>query len=330
MGLKSLGFRDLHPPEIDRLREETKSALLRLWQPAVIGGAIPVALYVAAMIHGNGPEPTGVRMVVAFAFIFAGLLLLPAVSLLIMWDIVKQRRALRADLKNQRVECFSSTTEASGQTELEGTSGRDRLPIRSLEVLPDSSLVFLLNGAQPQHRVIAKVYEAVARPNDAPQYALPKELTSSLSDEVRERLVFERRRLTPAEIDELGQHARRLRRPSGGLVVFGIWCGMGIIAAVVAYREGDFSNWQREYLIPFLGLAAFTIWQSVRYARTLLASRKLAQDAASGWVIVIEQRDQSTGAQEVLPGSSAAWSVDGKPSDWRLVQRGKKQDQARV
>jgi hypothetical protein len=317
--LKSVGIRDLRPDEIDRLRSEAKSALPRFWQQATIAAASFFALYASYLVHGDGPELTGLRLAIFLVLIFIGLLLLPAVLFLRILDYVKLS-ALRADLKEPRVECFSAEKSPIGQTKSPGSSKLDCPPAKILEVLPHSGLVFLIDGAQPPHRMNATVCETAAPPQDSPHYALPKELASGISDEARERAVFERRRLAPAEIDELRQHVRRLRRPSGGLILFGIWSAMGILTAIFSYVDGDFGSWQDNYFIGFLGVAAATAWQSATYVRTLLASQKIAQDAASGWVVVIEGKGDPRVRQEVLPISSAVWSAEGKPSAWRLVQ----------
>ena len=318
-GLKSVGIRDLRPDEIARLRSEAKSALPRLWQQAAIAAGSLVALYASYLVHGDGPEPNGLRLAIFLVLVFIGLLLLPAVLFLRILDYVKLS-ALRADLKNPRVECFSAEKSPIGQAESPEPSEPECAPAKILEVLPHSGLVFLIDGAQPPHRMNATVYETAAPPEDSPQYALPKELAAGISDEARERAVFERRRLAPAELDELRQHVRRLRRPSGGLIVFGIWSAMGFLAAMLSYMGGDFRSWQDSYLLGALGVAAVTTWQSVRYARTLLAGRKMLRDASSGWVVVIEGKGDSRVRQEVLPISTAVWSVEGKPSVWRLVQ----------
>ena len=310
-GLKSIGFRDLLPEETKRLRGEVKLTLLRFWQPAAIAAASPSVLYLSYLISGDGPETLGPRLIIGLAFLFVGLMVLPALSLLKLRDSISLWKALRSDLKERRVECFSSP-KSLGEGDAEASE--------SLEVFPHSGMVFLVNDYRPSHRMFVNVCAAIAPPEYASQYALPKELTASIPNDVREQASFERRRLSPAEIEELTQHARRLRRPSGALIVFGIWCGMGLIAAVLSYLHGDFTDWRQKYLIPFLGLTAVTTWLSVQYARMLRTSRQLAQDAASGWVLVVEQKDDAHAGQEVLPISSAVWSTENKPSEWRLVQ----------
>lgn len=320
MGLKSVAFRDLLPQEITRLRGEAKLAVFRLWQPAGVAAASLAVLYLSYLIIGNGPETAGPRMIVGLAFMFVGLMVLPAVSVLKLWDTVKLWRALRSDLREGRVESFSDARSVANQPEFVSASALECPPTKSLEVLPQSRLVFLLDGAKPPQRMSATIYEAVEPPESVAQYALPKELASGIPTAVQDKAVFERRRLTPAELDELKQHVRRLRRPSGALVVFGIWCAVGSITAVLSYLDGDFSRWLGEHWIMFLGVAACTIWHLVRYVRTFLISRNFAQDTASGWVVVVQEKEGSQIKREVLPISSAIWSAEGKPTEWRFLQ----------
>jgi hypothetical protein len=170
------------------------------------------------------------------------------------------------------------------------------------------------------------IYEAVGPPESPAQYALPAELASGVPSELQQRATVERRRLTNAELDELGHHVKRLRRPSGSLVLLSIWFAMGLTAAVFSYQDGDFATWQRQYLLIFLGVGAATLWQVSRYVGTLLTCGKLAQDRASGWVVVLEPKDADGARQEVLPGSGVVWSVECKPSPWRFQETGKKSD----
>lgn len=308
LGLKSHGFRDLQAHEIERLRGDAAAALRRLWQPAVIAAASPAALYASYLVHGNGPEPAGPRMFVFAVLAFAGLMALPAAFLLVARDVLKRWRALRADLEGRRVERFAPAESERGQ----------------VEVLPHSGLVFLHDGVPPRRPWRAEIYAAVTPPGSVALYALPADLAAGLPDEIHERAVVQRRRLTRAEVDELQYLVRRLRRPSWALIGFGVWCGMGLVGAIGSYVSGDLVGWKRHHLLALLTVTAVVIWRSVRYVRTILESRALARDAASGWVIVIEERGDAPARQEVLLESGAVWSVMGAPSSWRLRPDGRK------
>jgi len=323
MGLKSVGLRDLLDEELQFLRGRAKLALLDLWQPAIVAAASPAVLYLSFLIIGDGPETAEPHVIVGFVLVFLGLLILPAISFLQFKDMVSDWRALRSDLEGRRVECFSSVTLRTPR--FEDKTASDSPSPKSLEVLPKSRLVLLFNGAHPSHPMTVNIYEAVGPPESPAQYALPSELALKVPGELQQRATVERRRLTNAELDELGHHVKRLRRPPGSLVVLSIWFAMGLTAAVFSYQDGDFATWEGQYLLVFLGVGAAALWQVSRYIRTLLACGKIAKDRASGWVVVLEPKNADRARQEVLPGSGAVWSVDGKPSPWRFQKVSEKE-----
>lgn len=319
-GLKSSGYRILQPDEIDRLRRITKSALTGIWKPATVLVACPSLLYVSATWLGDGPDSGWIQAIIFGFSLAAAIFILPASALLMTRDIFKKWNALRVDLRESRVECFATDASPSSQAEISNVSKIVSTPTKTIEVLPRSGLIFLLDGIRTNHESYADITEAVAPPESASLYAIPHEWASGIAESKKEQSQFERRRLTSGELDELAQHLRWWRPHSWAVLGFAAIFVMFLIAGVLNYVDGDPKRANDQSIFSILLVAGTSFFLLRSYVRGKRASNRLSHDHASAWVVVVEPKDGSQDRQEVLPISGAVWTINGQPSGWRLIK----------
>jgi hypothetical protein len=183
-GLRSIGLRKLSPNEVEELRLVVRAAPLRFWLPIAIAIASPLTLYVSFLLHENGPEPPLHRLVPICILMLLGGIILPAASLLVSRDIVNRWRLLRRDLEESTVEQFTAV-ETCGNDDVSYDSSEAP---RKLEILPNSGIVFSIDGSSPAHRTTVHVYESSSPPESMPYEMINRILTRIV------KILFRRRR----------------------------------------------------------------------------------------------------------------------------------------
>ena len=183
-----------------------------------------------------------------------------------------------------------------------------------LVVLPESGQLLYAGGqwAPPSLRLsIKRVADA---PRDPVKLSLPAEFAPERYDATAQ---LARRRLTAQEGVELTEHARQLRRPSGGF-----WWVFGFVAlAFGAWHSEGFQVPPTSIAVPLALLAScIAVWSSLRRFR--LASR-LDDDIELGWVLTVDPVESAPTAElpvlgvETLLNAQLDWTVNKRPAAWR-------------
>jgi hypothetical protein len=313
-GLKSNGQRKLRPAEVEQLQLTTRAALFKIWMPIAIAIASPLALLASYLLHGDGAEPPPRLAIPVFALMALGSMILPAAALLVLRDTIKRWRLLRHDLNDSVVEQFMSERKQLTSENDSATPPAEEM-VQNLELLPNSGIIFSINGVHQTHGTTVNVYESATPPDSAPLYAVSGEITADIPIDVREQAQIERRKLNVSELDELKQHIKRFRRPPVAMLIFLAWSGLAIIMGFV--NRKNFYTWLQEYKIGIIAVVISTLWQLFQFVRMYISSRALEADQRTGWVLVVQGKDSQQEHYEYLPKSKAPWSVDGTPTEWR-------------
>lgn len=147
-------------------------------------------------------------------------------------------------------------------------------------------------------------------------YAVPAEITADIPLNVRGESLLERRKLSASELDELKQHIKQFRRPPVAMLVFLAWSGLAIIAGFM--NRNKFYAWLQEYKIGIFIVVISTIWQLYQFVNIYITSRALEADHQVGWIIIMQGKEPLSESSEYLSISRVPWSVNGKPTEWRL------------
>jgi hypothetical protein len=343
LGLQSLGLRPLTDSETTQLDRHGRIVLTRLLRLLVPIVGSPVALYGFALLFGDGlGAPTSwQRLVPALLPFIAGGFILPAAALLMARDVLREWRAIRADLRAGTIEQFRAiqaeepqaddeaedeaeeveeVEEAEEPDEVEEEAASDeRVRIESVDVVPSSRLVLLVNGLPAERPLAAQIYESAPPPGPVALYSLPAEIAEQLPEGAEGDGRIDRRRMTPEEVIELTSLARRLRR--------GTWVPLGVQAWVAAIgtagvaglleRQEVAAQWPSVVLFAFL--VAIGIVGLRRMVNRWRLSRVIDEDRRDAWVLVLHGQSTGPSPIEILPRSQLLWSSASAPGSWRMT-----------
>jgi hypothetical protein len=191
------------------------------------------------------------------------------------------------------------------------SAGDDELPAASIDVLPQSRLIWRQEGRLPAKLPRARVTSTAPIPQHA---AAAAQFVRPLQG--NEQVLVHQRPLSPAELRELDAYA-----PAVALVRV-VLAAVALVAAVASFAlalEGRLTT----LLAPF----AFTMLAIVTTASTLRAwrlRRRIARDVEQSYVLIIRIRDGETLSvpHEFLPFSRILWTSGGEPANWRKVVSG--------
>lgn len=282
-GLPLEGERALSPGERDRA-----AALRRVFGARAIArlAAIPVALAAGVAVAALTRDARGaaVQLLAAVAMLAAGLVA-PLAALVAGVRAAATRRALGRDLAD-------------------GVALRFAGGGRSVAVLPHAGFPLEWDGA-PAAGPRLQIGAAAAVPSEAPTYAVDAGTAGAAPG-----LDVVRRALSSAERDEIGDHARRLRRVPVVLVLF-----TGAFAALAARSfDGAAPAEPGAGSLAVLWAASLTYaWW--RFVRARVLAKKLHDDVANGWAL--RATAGGPAGNEVLAVSGATWTVQGAPAPWR-------------
>ncbi len=157
----------------------------------------------------------------------------------------------------------------------------------------------------------------VAMPPESPmRVALPEEVEAQTAN----HLDVARRRLTPAEIDELGRHIQMLRSPGK---VFWVLLSFAVLA-LVSWELQGFQWPPRPLTIPLM-LLAF-VFALLLLGKRIFLARRLQRDADLGWVLTVDhaadaasddETDLPAQGVETLLHGQLDWTVNRRPAAWR-------------
>jgi len=195
------------------------------------------------------------------------------------------------------------------------TPGSDAM--QTIEVLPNSSLVWRVNGRMPDRWFVSPTVRVAEVPAFA---ALAAEWLQAGETGLGNRALSGQRDLTPAEVDEIRQHARRIiMRPLGPALLF-----TGAAVAILWTHNGYIPPSMNGPFAWIVSVASLSVLVLALSAASAFQYRK---DAEVGRVLILrfviepsssnEPADQLSPPVEVLPFSRAPWTEDGRPAHWR-------------
>ena len=248
-----------------------------------------------------------------------------AAALLMARDVLREWRAIRVDLRAGTIEQFRaqepeapSETPEAPVTVLPPVTD-DRARIDSVDVVPSSRHVLLINGQPPDRPLTAQIYESAPPPGKVALFSLPSAIAEHLPDGANGDGRIDRRRLTGEEVIELASLTRRLRRGSWLPFGFQAWVAMIGTAGVagVLKREDLPAQWPSALLFVFLMVSGIIGLR--RMVQRWRLSRILDEDARDAWVLVLHGRSTGPSPIEVLPRSQLLWSSAASPGAWRMT-----------
>jgi len=289
LGRKSLGVRSLTKEERVLLKSLSRSAWLRVANPALGFAAFWAVLVslVPPLLRGHVPPA------VIPAVVFAGLLLGLPVAVLLTGDILRRIGDARRDLAADRVERFapldlSSFTNEPPLVELRRPSGR------------------VLHG--PPHAVGELVEVREVAP--APIVDLRSELEAVGVPQGRK---LERRHLSLEECEEVRRAIREMERVRPSRVLLVVWaclCLWGWIQPERELRAAD-----RILLGASIVIGALVAARALHGRRL---ARQMRADVENGFAWVLSSQMPDTRREEEgLPSCRRTWSVAGTPAAWR-------------
>jgi len=183
-----------------------------------------------------------------------------------------------------------------------------------LVVLPHSGQLLYAGGQWAPPSLKLSIKRVADAPREPVKLSLPAEFAAERYDATAQ---LARRRLTTQEGVELTEHARQLRRPSGGF-----WWVFGFVAfALGAWHSEGFQVPPTSVAVPLALLAScIAVWSTLRRFR--LASR-LDDDIELGWVLTVDPVEGAPGAElpalgvETLLSAQLDWTVNKRPAAWR-------------
>jgi hypothetical protein len=271
------------------------------------------------------PGPVGIFLVTA-------MLPLMAVVLVLGRRWVRWYRTVRRDARAGVAYRFEGAMDGL----FPGAELRDRLqkerllPLclrgtQCLEVLPESGLVWSVNGIRPRRSIsapTAHVAEVPAIARIAAEWLEPVAPADEVTAWVGQR------ELAAAEADEIRLHAARVVRPS---LVWGtgltLWLGFLLGLAV---RAGQLPTGWHGALLAILAMAA--LHADITLLRSLRLSWELRRDSRLRRAVIVrspvphlnpeepERETTLSEPEEYLPVSSLVWTKGGRPAAWRTVR----------
>jgi hypothetical protein len=188
------------------------------------------------------------------------------------------------------------------------SSGDDELPAASIEVLPQSRVIWRRGGQRLQTLQRARVTTTAALPQHA---AAAANFVRPLDD--NEQVLMHQRRLSDGELRELDGYAPAV---AAVRIVFAVVAAIGALATFGLAMEGRLTS----LLLPFVfaTVAAVAGWTTFRAWKL---RRRVGADLGHGYVLIVRIRDGETLSvpHEFLPHSRILWTSGGEPANWRKV-----------
>lgn len=182
-----------------------------------------------------------------------------------------------------------------------------------VELLPNSGLVLLVNGHRPSGIELTHIVDvAPAQP-----HAFRSPLPAGLAPQTHaNRVLLERRSLSPEERQELDRHIDRLRRPHWSIVAASFTSLILMLVQLQTLKSSI--DLLRVPSLAWLGLVTITV---VAYIRRRRAATRLEHDLQLRWVVTVVDGSTSESLApklEVLPVSQLAWNEGTAPAGWRV------------
>jgi hypothetical protein len=305
------------PTMVDAERAQVARRRSRAWR-----GALAIALAFAALVVGAlGLEGTS-----SLALWWLAFLTLPFA---LSGAVVCARRALAhgRDLEAGKLWRFAGALSAFDSL----GSDRDLAQLarrgvfvpepgvgQDLSVLADSHQLLHANGKWAPHDLTLHVREIAPPPVEPAKLALPTELRT----ETAGALDVGRRRFSPPELQELEQHALRLRRPG---IALWLLTPLGALGLFLLLEHG-LNLPPRFASAPFA--AGMWLFALQGYIRRLRFAARLRTDSELGWVVTVDHGEPNAGQDdpqlpangvESLLNARLDWTVNRRPAAWRRV-----------
>ncbi len=284
---------------------------------------LPATLVVALLLLAWDGLPGALRAPLSLSIVFAA-------PLCLLWIAgnVSRARAYGRDLRAGRVLRFAGTLSNFDSLALDrdlallarrGVFAPEPGVEQDIVLLKDARELLHANGKWAPPGLTLYVSQIAAPPEDPIKLSLPSELNF----EHASALDVARRRLSEAEVSELGSHVRRLRRPGVALLLLTPFA----LSVLVAWSEPDSALAATMTSAPIvLGMwlfTAYTYWRRLRFAA------RLRNDIRLGWVITVDHGIVGPGRDPELPARGVEsllharldWTVNRRPAGWRRFAR---------
>jgi hypothetical protein len=337
-GFRHSGGRELSVEEQARLRRRARTISVRV-VGAVLAFWVVLCSALTALVAVE--EAQGLARVVAAVvatLLFGG----TGVLVLVVRVLWQERRMLDRDAREGRVDRFAGALIAPPETDspLAALVGTGTLEAETglpqwFEVLPVSGFVWQANGAYPRCWIQAFSTHSDIAPT--PEYAAVAAEWLEPVHGVEGAVEVGQRELSGAEVAELKRHGQRLLRPVWWLAPLNLWL---VVVVWLCLQAGEIPRgWN---LVTFSLLAAVTMAWNCVVKGDLVRARARFQEARVGRVTIarleMEDEDEDDDAEETeaegteaaeaeprtsviefLPFSGDAWTVDRRPSFWRML-----------
>ncbi|MBV8515950.1 MAG: hypothetical protein JO197_00980 [Acidobacteria bacterium] len=222
-------------------------------------------------------------------------------ALPVVWTTILGLRSRRAQSLG-RIRAFLAASLRDLERGRVLICGNDEVAI---EVLPESDLLWSVNGARKYERVfVARGATAVV-----PDHAV---MAANFLKPVNENVAAHQRRLSDDELGELRRHMPAVTFQRALLAVLGV-------AAIVAGLVGAIDI--HGGMIVLAALGGFIAWRTIPpLVKTMRARMSIRRDVAERYAVIVRASGADT-TIEFLPHSGILWTEDAQPARWRRVMQ---------
>lgn len=323
-GLPLVGSRNLEERERESLLRESKHKTLLALLFAASWPLFCLWLFSLGLIF----DKIGLRFVsetiLAALAIFSLFLMLPT-AILMVRDMLRQRKMIKDTVGKNCVRRFEGALNPDDWTDAmrhklvrRGLLNTENGSRNQIELLDPHDVIFTINGVRPKRWIKVELTTGAVADPSTPYFAVPA--AWQLRDE---KVGFERRRLSPEEIDEILSYARMPRIRI--LYLAWVFVMFGLVGRVTRWVASDVFRLSAQ-TTKWLAILIPCVILCMLLYRRMRAARALTCDAENGWAILCAPRSgENLGRKkgepavpvEVLPISSVVWMINGKPAAWR-------------
>jgi hypothetical protein len=211
-------------------------------------------------------------------------------------------------LRSGRMRTFSRTRlflSASQRDLARGqvlVCGNDEVTI---EVLPESDMLWTVNGVLKHERIFVARGATAMVPNHAV-------MAANFLKPVNDSVAAHQRRLSDAELGELLRHMPAVAFQGA---LFAVLAVAAIVAGVIGALEVHGG------MILFAALGGLVAWRTIPpLVKTIRARMRMRRDLTERYAVIV----RAVGAEttiEFLPHSGILWTEDAQPARWRRVMQ---------
>jgi hypothetical protein len=318
-GLKFKEKRPFTPEESTEIKRKINKFRIVTWL-WIIG--YPIGLFLIFLI-GNG-ESSQYRILNIIISIVIIIYIMIVLALVILRSIenLKVIKCLKKDYESgliEKYEVMTSSTALSNNNFVGGIEVK-----KYIEVIPEAGLVFRLDGGRPAKTILVEIAKVAKSAENILRVPLQEGFYSLEPNKFYE---YNQRHMTNDEIEEIKTKIKAIKRiSSGGWLYYGFVAFL-ILCAILSIFLVGITSFYKKYLPMFFAVTAMTYFGIRTIIRKWRFAKWLEKNIEMGIIIIATKKKSSeptsepmNEAVEFLPIANIDWTLDGKPSDWRIYK----------